>query len=266
MRIEKIKAENNSIVIAVEDEQNKIRFRISLDDFLRLGCKKGQELDQQKFESLQKAHRYYFCYRKCCNKLQLKDYSVKEISDYLDKYVDLLADEKEKIINDLISQNFLRDELTAESQLYCDQVKLIGKKKSAYKMRKRGIDKQIIDDTLSKIDNEEEMQRGIIKGKQLLKTIKNKSYKETIYYLRNKLSEEGFGNIDEIMSDLAVEYDQEKEVSALIYQMKKISRLYKKRYSKKALSSAYYKYLLSKGFESNLIAQELAKENENEDM
>ena len=264
MRIEKIKAENNDITVNVEDEQDKIKFRISLDDFLRLGCKKGQELEQQQLDSLQKAHRYYFCYRKCLNKLQLKDYTVKEISNYLDKYADLLADEKEKIINDLISQKFLCDELTAESQLYCDQIKLIGKKKSAYKMRKRGVDKQIISDILSKTSAEEEKQRGIIKGQQLLKNIKNKSYKETIYYLRSKLSEEGFENIDEIMSDLAVEYDRQKEINALTHQMKKISRSYKKRYSEKALINAYYKYLLSKGFESDLIAQELAKENENE--
>lgn len=265
MLIKNIKYEKSAVVIIVEDDNEKINFQISLDDYIDGKYKVNDILDEMQLEQLQKDHKYYYCYKKCINRLQHKDYSIKEIREYLNEYIDLTDKEKEKIITDLKKQGFLEDRMTAESQLYYDQIKLVGKKKSAFKMKKRGIESQVIEDILGKVNLNEEKERGIKKASQLLNSIKNKSYKETIFYIKNKLKEEGFENTDDILNDLAIEYDIQKEENALRNQLSKIKRIYSKKYKGKALYNAYYKYLLSKGFENELIAQNLIKENEDED-
>lgn len=265
MLIKNIKYEKSAVIIIVEDDNEKIKFQISLDDYIEGKYKVNNILDEMQLEQLQKAHRYYYCYKKCISKLQHKDYSIKEIRDYLNEYIDLTDKEKEEVIDKLKKQGFLEDRMTAESQLYCDQIKLVGKKKSAFKMKKRGIESQVIEEVLGKINLNEEKERGIKKASQLFNSTKNKSYKETIFCIKNKLKEEGFENIDDILNDLAIEYDEQKEESALRYQFAKIKRMYSKKYKGKALYNAYYKYLLSKGFENELIARNLAKENEDED-
>lgn len=266
MDIEKIEVKEKYVKIVCVDETDKLTFKIAIDDYLKERYNVDQKLSDEQLDKLQHYHRYYYCFTRCLNKLNSRDYTVKEIETYLKKYGDLSQNEKQEIINDLSSYGYLQDESVAESQLYIDQYHLVGKKNSARELKKRGVDKEVIEEVLSQVDESEEKQRAIQKGQQLLKGCKDKSYKETIYYIKNKLMLAGFSDVNEVIEQLDIEFVQEKEERLLENQFNKLKKKYEKKYSGKALYNAYYQYLANKGFESSMITTKLSKEEEqNED-
>ncbi len=262
MEINKIEVKEKYVKIVCVDESDKITFKISIDDYLKERYDIDQQLSDEQLDLLQHYHRYYYCFTRCLNKLNSRDYTVKEIETYLKKYGDLSQSEKQQIINDLSDYGYLQDEAVAESQLYIDQYHLVGKKNSARQLKKRGVDKEVIEEVLSQVDESEEKQRAIQKGQQLLKSCKDKSYRETIYYIKSKLSLAGFSDVNDVIEQLAIEFDQEKEENLLNEQFNKIKKKYEKKYSGKALYNAYYQYLANKGFESSMITSKLSKEEE----
>ena len=76
----------------------------------------------------------------------------------------------------------------------------------------------------------------------------------------------GFSDVNEVIEQLDIVFDQEKEERLLENQFNKLKKKYEKKYSGKALYNAYYQYLANKGFESSMITTKLSKEEEqNED-
>lgn len=266
MKISKLEMKEKLVKIVCENQSDKICFKISIDDYLKERYEKDQLLTDEQLVKLQHYHRYYYCLNKCLNRLSKFDYTVKEMNSYLKKYVDLTDDEKNQIISDLCTYGYLQDESVAESQFYIDQYHLVGKKNTAWQLKKRGVDEEVIKEVLSQVDPNEEKQRAIKKGLHLLKSCNDKSYKDTLFYLKNKLSQQGFSDINSIIEEMAIEYDEEKEKKALDFQFSKIKKKYQKKYKGKSLYSNYYQYLANKGFESSMIIQKLSKEEEeNED-
>lgn len=266
MKINKLEIKEKFVKIVCEDKFDKISFKISIDDYLKERYQKDQPLTDEQLDKLQHYHRYYYCLKKCLNRLSRFDYTVKEMNTYLKKYVDLTDEEKNQIISELCSYGYLQDESVAESQFYIDQYHLVGKKNTAWQLKKRGVDENVINDVLSQVDPDQEKQRAVKKGLLILKSCNDKSYKETLFYLKNKLSQQGFTDINSIIEEMAIDYDEEKEKKALDFQFGKIEKKYQKKYKGKSLYNSFYQYLANKGFESSMIIQKLSKEEEeNED-
>ena len=134
---------------------------------------------------------------------------------------------------------------------------------------KRGVDKDLIDKYINEIDDSFEINRGIEKAQLLLKTIKNRSFKETAVILKKKLIGAGYSSYvaTEVIAQLNLIPDEEKELDNLRNDMEKCRRRYERKYSGYELRQKIYAYLYGKGYKGEDINSVLdaVQENEYED-
>ena len=76
---------------------------------------------------------------------------------------------------------------------------------------------------------------------------------------RSDFVSEGFTNCDEVVEKLNLSYDDNQQIEAGQYQLTKILRQYRKKYKDKKLKEMCYKYLFSKGFNSEVITNLLER-------
>ena len=73
---------------------------------------------------------------------------------------------------------------------------------------------------------------------------------------------DGFENVNEVVSALDLKKDEQSEYESLKAAYKKALRRYKNKYSDKKLYYTIYRFLLTKGFDSNLVKEILSLESE----
>ena len=257
MQIEKITVKNEIAKITVGDEEKSIVYKMSVTDLIEGKYTLNQQLTEQDMAELADKHLYFYAYNKCLKKLANADRSQKEIEDTLKEVRGLKHSQREKIVESLKSMGYLSDEAVVESQLYIDQTKLLGRKKTKYILTQRGVDKAIADEVLNEVDISQEIERGIQKAEKISKLLKNKSYKDKIQTIRNRLMADGFENIDDIISGLDLQKDQQQEETVLHKCALTAVRKYSNKYSGRKLYDSCFKYLMSKGFETDMIRNEL---------
>ena len=262
MIIEKIKAHKDYVKIEVANEDLKTTFKIGLDDYLSLNYRVNQELKDEEISKLEKIHLITFSYNKCLRRLESSDRSVKEIRELLYPIKELTKKDKNEIIEKLKAAGFLSDEAVVETQFYIDSIKQIGKNKTIQTLRKRGIDKEIIEKYSEKIDDKQQFEMAVIKAERILATIRNKSFNQTINILKERLMRDGFENVNEVVLALDLQKDEQNEYESVKIAYDKALRRYKNKYSGKKLYYNIYRYLLTKGFDSSLIKEIISLESE----
>ncbi len=254
--------------IKVTDEDTETIYDILTDFLLEEGYQKGQLLQKEDLDRLNSYHGYSAAYLKCLRKLAASDYSVREIRDLLAESRNITDQQRQDILDKLIRYGFLNDEVLASYRFDYDQSRLVGKRKIAYQLERRGVDRKLIDRQLEAIDPQEEIERGLQKAAALLKTIRNRSERETLALLRKKLAAGGYDSesIDEIITRLNWHQDDEEERKSLAAALEKYARSAAHRYEKKVLDSKIIRYLMSKGFRRETIMEVMhQQEAENED-
>ena len=268
-KVIRLKVADDFTKIYVIDDEIETVFTITTNDYFDLKISQDQGLTQNQYDELAALHAYAYGYRKAINKLAYKDQSVKEISDMLDEISNLNGDGKRRIMKELVDNDYLNDEKLVQSEIENDQIKLNGKKKTEYNLLKRGVDKDLIDKYINEIDDSFEINRGIEKAQLLLKTIKNRSFKETAVMLKKKLIGAGYSSYvaTEVIAQLDLIPDEEKELDNLRNDMEKCRRRYERKYSGYELRQKIYAYLYGKGYKGEDINSVLdaVQENEYED-
>jgi len=261
--ITKLKLGEKEVKITVTQKEEDMVYTISYDSYLDNRYHKGDGLDEEQLQKLLSLHRYWYAFKKAAQKVEASDKTEKEIRDLLKSLKVVSQQQIDEMIDYFKNLGYLSDKGAAESQAYIDQNRLLGKRRTAQKLQQRGVSKQIIDEMLEVVDSKEEKERGILKANAYLKSIHDKSYKETIRYLKEKLVMDGYENVDDIINELDISFNQEAEREALVKLYEKTKRSYGRKYSGKELYQRQYKYLLSKGFSSGMI-QEVLNINDKE--
>ncbi|MGN1399811.1 MAG: regulatory protein RecX [Erysipelotrichaceae bacterium] len=265
MIVKNIKFQNDAVIIRAVNDDYKVDYKIALEDYDSQIIVLNKQLSSDDIDYLEESHRYYFGLTKCLKKLTYKDLTVKELRQYMNRYEDLSDNLKDRVINSLLAAGYLDQDRVIEAQIYSDQAKLKGQHKSVATLRKRGIEQQAIDEAVKAINQDDEFQRAVTRAGQIVKNQKNLSYKQQLYDLRQKLISDGFGNVDEVIDRLELQYDYQQQLQAGQYQLNKILRQYQKKYKDKKLKDACYKYLYNKGFTNevilNLVERNLKDDN-----
>ncbi len=262
MKILKITTRKDYVRIKLANDEYEITFKITLDDYLSLNYKVNQTIDETQLAQLEKMHLLAYSYNKCLRKLESSDRSVKEIRDLLYPIKELSETDKDKIIEKLKLAGFLSDEAVIETQFYIDSIKQIGKNKTIQTLKRRGVASSLIEDFCINVDEKEQFEMAVNKAKRILPTIKNKSFKETINILKERLIRDGFENVSAVIQTLDLQKDEIDEYENAKMAYDKALRRYKNKYSAKKLYYNIYRYLLNKGFDSNVIQQILVLESE----
>lgn len=163
-----------STITALKAQKNKKRVNIYLDDkfgfgldleeAVKRGLKVGQGLEQSKIDQLVYTDQKLKLYQKALNYLSFRPRSQKEITDYLKKNLyklqsielNLKQEIIDKIINKLKNKNLINDDEFCRwwvGQRF--QFRPRGKRFLSLELRQKGIDKTIIDQVLSSLDQTE---------------------------------------------------------------------------------------------------------------
>ena len=79
-KISKIKEKEDGVIVYLD---NKDKICISVDNYFKYGLSSLEGLDDNLYEILKNEERIYLAYRGALRKLSAKDYTVKQIKDYL---------------------------------------------------------------------------------------------------------------------------------------------------------------------------------------
>ncbi|MGI6608533.1 MAG: hypothetical protein ACOX1F_06125 [Erysipelotrichaceae bacterium] len=261
MKVENIKTSKDYVKIDIVDEDCKITFKISLDDYLSSNYRIGQLIGESDLRSLEKMHLLAYSYNRCLRRLESSDRTEKEIREMLYTIKGLTDLDKDKIIKKLKIAGFQSDEAVVETQFYVDSIRQVGKNKTIQTLKRRGINDELIEKYSENIDSELQFEMAVSKAGKILSGIRNKSFKETVHILKERLIKEGFENISEVVLALDLKKDEQSEYKNAKIAYDKAIRRYKNRYSDKNLYNNVYRYLLAKGFESNLVRQIISLES-----
>ncbi len=239
MKIEKIKKNGKKYIIILD---NGLEIKTFDDVIINNGLLYNKIIDDDLLDKINKENDYYNIYYKVVNYISKKLRSEKEIIDFLDKNNIL---DKNKIINKLKSINLINDLNFAKAYI-SDRINLSND--GIYKIKndllKHNIDLGIIDNELSKIDDE------IINKKiekLINKKIKNSKYTgfKLKYKVVNELINLGYdkSKISEIYDNLDIKNDD-----LIIKEYNKLYNQLSKKYQGKELEYKINVKLYNKGF------------------
>ncbi len=253
MKIEKIKKMSNGKYKIEFDNNEKI---VTYDDIiLKNSLLYKNELTLQELNEINKDNSYYDIYNKTINYITKRLRSEKKIDTFLDKF-ELEDEKKNKIKNELRKINLI-DDIKFASSYISDRIHLSndGSEKIKTSLFNYGIDSNIIESEINKIDDEVILDKL---NKMIKKKVVN-NHRYSLYILKQKLIVEliNLGYKREMIvecleqytntnNNIEKEYDRQYnklskkyEDDKLYYQLKQ--KLYQKGYSKEEIEEVIQK-------------------------
>lgn len=134
-------------------------FGLGEGDLLRLGLVKNQEITQQELDELQSKVELAKAYDKALNYLDYRPRSVKEIRDYLSRK-DYSNDVITSVIDKLHSAGLVDDRRFARQWIeWRANTRPRSRMQLIKELRQKGIDNEIIDQSVAEIDDQVEIQQ-----------------------------------------------------------------------------------------------------------
>lgn len=266
----KIKAGDEYMRIDVinDKEDEPIRITISLDDYFTLKIQKHTLLDRYTVVDLQHKEQMFYAYRSCIRKLSHRDYTTKEMRQYLKNQHVLKEEEIGSIIQDLTQKGYLNDYQYMMTKIEKMQHSLQGKGKMIKSLVEKGIPHDDVAQVLAQIDDEEESIKAIQLAEKLKATVKDKSMNMKRKAIAQKLIGQGFDSNVAISASEKVEFEDSDDSKALRKTMDKAIRSYSRKYQGTQLKNRVIAACLRKGFESSdilALCDEMEWQNEEMD-
>lgn len=248
--IKKTSLKDDCVVLTLEGfDKEEDKLTLSLDDYYSNGFRNSSKLIKPVYDSFKKKENSILAYHSCLKRLANKDYSTKQIKDYLYRKYQLNETETIEIINKLNEYGLLDDYRYALNKVSSFQNSFTSNRATKQKLKKLGISDEIIEKAVK--DNDDlELNNAKHMANKYLKTIKNKSLSMKKQLIYSKLINSGF-SIDvtnEAMSvlDFSESVVMEKEI--LLKEALKAKKKYEKKYEGTELRNRVYLSLVSKGF------------------
>lgn len=260
MQISELKLTKKYITIKFTDEDElKLSKEILGEFYLYIGKElTDTELNEIKlYDAMEKHYRY------CLNVIARKNYTVKEIIDKLKKRkVDYLI--IDQIIVRLKAHNYLNDQRYAiEKGNFLIKTKKMSKNAVARFFKTRGLNEFLIEDTLSKlIDNEVELLTQLMP--RVINKYKNRSLLEAEMKIKQHLLTKGFktDDINQVLNMFTLS-DFVDEVVNLERELERY--IDESNLNNEKERQLVYNKLVKKGYPTRLIKQKLKEKLKDED-
>ncbi len=265
--VEEVRLRDDLVKVRIGDKDSVTDFVLYATDYFSLSLSEGQSLSDGEYETLRKMHGYCFAYRKCLRKLAHRDHSVAEIRDVLKETDNLDHSQQEEILQRLIDSRLLDDERLTASVFEYDQARLVGHRKTVHELRNRGVDRNLIEEYDQKVVSSQETDRCRQKAEMLLRGIRNRSHRETVAMLKQRLIQDGYDSAvaDEAISRLHLEKDSSQEREKLQAVLEKGLVRYANKYRGYELRSRLYALAMRKGYTGEDISAVLNELEVSED-
>lgn len=250
--LKSVKAKDSSFICTISRGlEPEITVEVSLDDFYEYGLRKGRGISVSVLKSLQYSEKENQAYRRCLNKLSVKDRSVFEIRSWLRDNTECDENQINAIIDRLSDNGYLNDELYCENEVLRLQTRLYGNKKIRYELQQKGIDEKLIERMLQK--HEDQSDAAMRLAEKTMRTHKTASSRRIDDLIRMKLVQYGFS--PEMANSVIAKLDHsraaENEHDNLERQIEKAKRKYSRKYSGRELKARVYKACMQLGFSSD---------------
>lgn len=251
----KTSLKDDSVVLYLRSyDKTESKLTVSLDDYYNLGFRNNSIITRYVYDDLKNRENMMIAYRACLKRLGNRDYSIKEMKDYLASKFELSKTDIKQIINKLEEYGLLDDYKYAVAKVSSFKANLYSKKMMSNKLNKLGISKDIIEKTVLN-DLDDELLACKKMANKYLKATHNKSLsaaKESIYA---KLLTKGFSHevIKQALDVLDFSNLTLGENEVLKKEAIKARKKYEKKYDGTDLRNRVYLYLVSKGFNYDSI-------------
>lgn len=257
-RVDKILFTKDDFVrlsVARKKDTEEIKILIPDSDFFELKISKGTILDAYTVANYQSMQNLYEAFSKVKRRVILNDYTSYEVRQYCKKKLNLEDDEIDGIVHDLKEAHLIDDRQYAlEKTLVWNsygQNKLQIKKK----LLKAGIAKDLIEEALQQISDEDEEGNAYEVAKRLVKGLSAQSQNVMRQTLIHKLVKKGYSMevATRVGQSIELNLDEQK---ALQDALKKAQRLY----ASKSGNEQFQKirlYCMKRGFSSAQIDEAL---------
>lgn len=257
-RVDKILFTKDDFVrlsVARKKDTEEIKILIPDSDFFEFKISKGTILDAYTVANYQSMQNLYEAFSKVKRRVILNDYTSYEVRQYCKKKLNLEDDEIDGIVHDLKEAHLIDDRQYAlEKTLVWNsygQNKLQIKKK----LLKAGIAKDLIEEALQQISDEDEEGNAYEVAKRLVKGLSAQSQNVMRQTLIHKLVKKGYSMevVTRVGQSIELNLDEQK---ALQDALKKAQRLY----ASKSGNEQFQKirlYCMKRGFSSAQIDEAL---------
>ena len=247
--ITKTKEKQDGVVIYLD---NKEKISVSVEKYFEYGLGSLKGLDQKLYDILKNDERIFLGYLSCLRKLSIKDYSTKQISDFLKIKKELNQSEIITIIDKLTSFGLLDDEKYCANRTNYLNKQLLSIKQIKTKLNKEGINSELIEKYVIN-NSEDEYEKANKLAKKYSNSIKNKSLNATKQNILSKIVNLGY-SYDAAKSAVdLLNLKNDNELDLLKKDYKKAKEKYRKKYTDYDLKNHIYSYLVNRGFKSEDI-------------
>lgn len=252
--IEKIRLKDDIVTIYIESEDASEKVFVSSDTYLELGLRKGSHLTKDTYERIKKEEQYTVAYNKTLKKIAIKDFSERQIRDYLYANFELSLTQINSLIEKLKYYGFVDDDKYCFNKVNSYQNLLYSKKMMTKKLKEVGIDQEVIDKYVKTTKNEELLKAKKLSAKYNL-MIHGKSLNSRKKTILKKLIDNGFSydEANEAIGYLDFSLYKIEENEVLKVEALKAKKKYSRKYTGRELRNHVYNSLASKGFELDKI-------------
>ena len=248
-KITKSKEKEDGVIIYLD---NKEKISISVDNYFKYGISSLQGLDQNLYDILKKEEKTFLGYLSALRKLSIKDFTVKQIQDFLKIKKQLEDNDINIIIKKLTDFGLLDDEKYCINRFNYLNKQLFSSKQIRVKLNKEGISKDLIEKYVIN-NNEDEYVKAKKMAEKYSNSIKNKSLNATKQTILNKLVSAGYSYEAGKSAIESLNIIVSNESDLLNKEYNKAKTKYSKKYENYELRNHIYAYLISKGFKSEDI-------------
>lgn len=247
-----IRLKDDYVVLQLKINNNQEeKVYISLDQYYDFGLRKDTKLNLRQYDEIKQNEQFVLAYRACLKRLASKDYTIKEMYDFLAKRFTLTIKQTNDIIDKLIEKGFLDDYRYAVDKIESYEKALYSKKKMIQNLRKVGIPIDTINElVVEKKDSESEIYKAKNLAEKYKNQIHNKSLKMKKQLITKKLLKEGFSLDDacKVVNLLSFQEDSFEEKNILRKEASKAKQRFSRKYHGSELRNRIYHSLVSKGF------------------
>jgi len=265
--VSEIHYKNDAVLLKVENQAESRKVLISIDDFAKEGIRKDKVVTKKQLARLEKMQTVLEAYQKCVRKLSFKDYTRKEIYDTLMKNQELNLTQVNQLVEELEAKGYINDRRMLEAQLMNLSALLQGKSKIRHQLVKRGIPAHLVDEQLAKSDPDDELLAAINYAQKVSGSVKKRSLRYQINYLKQKLYAQGFdkNTSEAAIESLHLDADVKREIISLRTQALKAKNRFAKRFGGSELRNRLYRFLVMQGYNNDDIYYVLNEMEYNDD-
>ncbi|SHE44896.1 regulatory protein [Atopostipes suicloacalis DSM 15692] len=252
------------MISKIEPQKRKGRYNVYINDDFAFGIdeevlikfelNKGLHVTKELQEKIENEDSYYKAYQKTLNYLSYSLRSEKQIRDYLAKHE--LYHFSDRMIEQLKSMRLIDDLNFAQSYVRSQaNINQKGPRNIEQDLKQKGIKEEFILTALDEYPYEQQLENAIsLASKKWGQTSKNSEI-ESVQKVKAYLLNKGytFDLVNEAITAIDTEKDNEVEYNALVKQGDKAARRYSRKYEGYELTQRLKGYLYNKGYPTELI-------------